>query len=135
MPLERMEHVTIDTDDVEKTKEFYCDLLGMTEGFRPDFGFEGCWLYIGDVACIHVCEWESYKVFTEDRGIPMSSKGPTTGSFDHVAFNATDYDGTIAKLEARGLDYGHALVPDIPLRQIFVKDPNGVTVELNFRGD
>jgi hypothetical protein len=65
----------------------------------------------------------------------MSAKGPTTGSFDHVAFNATDYDGTIAKLEERGLDYGHAFVPDIPLRQIFVKDPNGVTVELNFRGD
>lgn len=135
MPLERMEHVTIDTADVEKTKAFYCGVLGMIDGYRPEFGFEGCWLYVGDVACIHVCEWESYKIYTEKQGIPISSKAPGTGSFDHVAFNATDYDGIIERLDASGLDYGTAFVPDVPLRQIFVKDPNGVTVELNFRDE
>lgn len=135
MALERMEHVTIDTDDVEKTKTFYCDVLGMTDGYRPDFGFEGLWLYVGDVACVHVCEWDSYKVFTEERGIPMSRRGNGTGAFDHVAFNAKDYEGTVARIEKAGLDYGTAYVPDIPLRQIFIKDPNGVIVELNFRDE
>jgi len=135
MPLQKMEHVTVNTDDVEQTKHFYCDLLGMTDGYRPDFGFEGAWLYVGDTPCIHVCEWKSYKVFAEARNIPMSSKAASTGSFDHVAFNATDYDGTLAKIEDRGLEYGHSYVPDIQLRQLFFKDPNGVCVELNFRGD
>ena len=133
MPLERMEHVTIDTDDVEGTKAFYCDVLGMTAGFRPDFEFDGCWLYVDNVACIHVCEWESYKAFTASRGIPISSRAESTGAFDHVAFNATDYDAMVARLEAKGVNYNHAEVPDIPLRQLFLKDPNGVTVELNFR--
>lgn len=135
MPLQRMEHVTIDTDDVEKTKRFYCDVLGMTDGYRPEFGFDGAWLYVGDVACIHLCEWESYKVFTERQGIPISRPAPGTGPFDHVAFNAVDYDGMIARLEASGVDYDTACVPDVPLRQIFVRDPNGVTIELNFRGE
>jgi len=134
MPLERMEHVTVNTDDVDKTKEFYCDLLGMTDGFRPDFGFEGCWLYIGDVPCVHVCEWESHKVFAEERGIPKPSRAPSTGSFDHVAFNATDYDGMLARIKQRGLEFGDDYLPDVKLRQLFIKDPNGVTIELNFRG-
>ncbi|WP_428098941.1 VOC family protein [Candidatus Rariloculus sp.] len=135
MPLQKLEHVTVNTDDLDKTRDFYCNVLGMTDGYRPDLGFEGAWLYVGDTPCIHVCEWESYKTYAEARSLPMSSRASGTGSFDHVAFNAEDYDGAVARLETSGLKYSHSYVPDIPLRQIFVRDPNGVCVELNFRGD
>jgi hypothetical protein len=38
-----------------------------------------------------------------------------------------------ARLDAEGLTYRHNSISDIDLRQIFVQDPNAVTIELNFR--
>ena len=135
MALQKLDHVTVNTDDLEKTRDFYCDLLGMTDGYRPDLGFDGAWFYVGDTPCIHVCEWESYMVWAKAQSLPHSSRAQGTGSLDHVAFNAEDYDGTLARLEASGLEFSRNVVRDISLRQLFVRDPNGICVELNFRGD
>lgn len=135
MALQKLEHVTVNTDDLEKTRDFYCNILGMTDGYRPDLGFDGAWFYVGDTPCIHVCEWNSYMAWARARDLPHSTRAEGTGSLDHVAFNAGDYDGAVARLEASGLEFRRSYVPDIPLRQLFVKDPNGVCVELNFRGD
>jgi catechol 2,3-dioxygenase-like lactoylglutathione lyase family enzyme len=55
------------------------------------------------------------------------------GAIDHLAFECIDYDATIAKLRDEGLVYRESYVPSIQLKQIFVNDPNGVTLELNFR--
>ena len=46
MPLKTFEHVLILANDLEKTKDFYVDLLGLTNGYRPDFPFPGYWLYL-----------------------------------------------------------------------------------------
>ncbi len=135
MALQKLDHVTVNTDDLEDTRDFYCNVLGMTDGYRPELGFEGAWFYVGDTPCIHVCEWASYTVWAEAQGLPHSKRAAGTGSLDHVAFNAEDYDGAVARLEASGLDFSRNLVRDISLRQLFVRDPNGVCVELNFRGD
>ena len=48
MPLEVMEHVNIRAADMEATKDFYCDVLGMRVGERPPFDFPGYWIYLGD---------------------------------------------------------------------------------------
>ena len=56
-----------------------------------------------------------------------------TGVIDHIAFECDDYDKMKSKLESRGLVYTSSDVPSINLRQLFVNDPNGVTLELNFR--
>jgi hypothetical protein len=56
-----------------------------------------------------------------------------TGTIDHIAFECADYDGMIRKLTDRGLTFTTSDVPSIKLRQVFVNDPNGVTLELNFR--
>jgi catechol 2,3-dioxygenase-like lactoylglutathione lyase family enzyme len=55
------------------------------------------------------------------------------GAIDHVAFECDDYDAMLGKIRDRGLPYRENFVPSVPLRQIFVNDPSGVTVELNFR--
>jgi hypothetical protein len=39
----------------------------------------------------------------------------------------------VARFRALGMKFAEADVPSINLRQIFVHDPNGVTLELNFR--
>jgi catechol 2,3-dioxygenase-like lactoylglutathione lyase family enzyme len=133
MPLERMEHFLVITDDLEATKRFYCDILGLRDGFRPELSFEGLWLYLGDVPCIHVAERETYAVYTTERDLPMSTPFDGTGRLDHVAFNATGYDEIVAKLAAQRLTYKINRLDDIGLRQIFVADPNGLSIELNFR--
>ena len=57
-----------------------------------------------------------------------------TGAFDHMAFRAEDPDLLAARLKAKGYSYREREVPDLGLLQIFVEDPNGVTVELNYWG-
>jgi catechol 2,3-dioxygenase-like lactoylglutathione lyase family enzyme len=133
MPLQRMEHFLVISEDIASTRDFYCEVLGMTVGFRPELDFPGYWLYVGDVGCLHIAEWETYRAWTDQVGIPMSTRAEGTGPVDHIAFNATDYAGTLATIEARGLPYSCNELGEIGLRQIFVKDPNGVSLELNFR--
>jgi catechol 2,3-dioxygenase-like lactoylglutathione lyase family enzyme len=133
MPLTRMEHYLVLSDDIEKTKEFYCGALGMREGFRPNLSFPGYWLYVGDTPCIHIAEWETYAVWTKEVGIPVSTKTEGTGPVDHIAFNATGFGATRAHLIERGVQLSENLLDDIGLKQLFLHDPNGVAIELNFR--
>ncbi len=133
MPLTRMEHYLVLSDDIDKTKEFYCGALGMREGFRPNLEFPGYWLYLGDTPCIHIAEWQTYAVWTKEAGIPISTKAPGTGPVDHIAFNATGFDEMRTRLASRGIAPAENLLDDIGLRQLFFYDPNGVAIELNFR--
>ena len=92
MPLTRLEHYLVLSDDIQKTRDFYCNVLGLTEGFRPELDFPGYWLYVGDTPCIHIGDWAAYAVWTKKVGIPISSRAPATGPVDHIAFNATGFD-------------------------------------------
>ena len=40
-----MNHFTVIAEDKQKTLDFYVGLLGLKEGWRPDLGFAGAWLY------------------------------------------------------------------------------------------
>lgn len=133
MPLLRMEHYLVLSDDIESTKDFYCDVLGMTVGFRPKLDFPGYWLYVGDTPCIHIAEWQTYAVWTREVGIPVSRKQAGTGPVDHIAFNASGYEEIRAKLEGQGIEWSQNSLDDIGLKQLFIYDPNGVAIELNFR--
>jgi catechol 2,3-dioxygenase-like lactoylglutathione lyase family enzyme len=133
MPLLRIEHYLVLSDDIDNTRDFYRDVLGLREGFRPELGFPGYWLYAGDVPCIHIAEWQSYAVWTKEVGIPISTRARSTGALDHIAFNANDFDEVRARLVRHGLEVSENLLDEIGLRQIFIHDPNGVPIELNFR--
>ncbi|MBN1239380.1 MAG: VOC family protein [Gammaproteobacteria bacterium] len=133
MPLKKMEHYLVLTDDLEATRRFYCDVLGMTEGFRPQLDFPGYWLYLGDTPCIHVGDWDAYAVWTREVGIPISARAAGTGPLDHIAFNATGFDETVERLERLGIGMSRNELDDIGLKQLFIRDPNGLMIELNFR--
>ena len=133
MPLLKLEHYLVLSDDIDRTRDFYRDVLGMREGFRPKLDFAGYWLYVGDVPSIHIGEWKSYAVWTKEAGIPISTRAASTGAVDHIAFNASGFDEMRARLLARGIAMNENLLDEIGLRQIFIYDPNGVPIELNFR--
>jgi catechol 2,3-dioxygenase-like lactoylglutathione lyase family enzyme len=128
-----MEHFLVISDDVDATRDFYRDVLGMREGFRPELEFPGYWLYLGDVPCIHIVDWEGYDRWTREVDIPMSTRAASTGPLDHIAFNASGYDEVRGKLDSANLPYKFNDLDDIGLKQLFVHDPNGLCIELNFR--
>jgi catechol 2,3-dioxygenase-like lactoylglutathione lyase family enzyme len=131
MPLTQLEHFLVLTDDLEATRRFYCDALGLAVGPRPPLAFAGYWLYAGATPCVHVAERASYASHSASAGIPVSGPLPGTGPFDHVAFNATGFDAVMARLERERVPVHLNVVPGIGLRQLFVFDPNGIKVEIN----
>ena len=133
MRLQRMEHFLVLTDDIDKTKDFYCNALGMQPGFRPELDFPGYWIYLGEIPVVHIAEHKPYITWTQEVGIPISTGPYGTGALDHIAFNASDFDATMEHLRNLGIESSYNILADIGLRQIFVKDPNGLAIELNFR--
>jgi len=131
MPLLQLEHYLVLTDDIDATRDFYCNALGMRVGPRPPLQFLGYWVYLGEVPCIHIADWRSYRACSEAAGIAISARSAGTGPLDHIAFNAVDYPSVKARLEAHGIVAAENLVPGSGLRQLFVLDPNGIKIELN----
>ena len=58
--------------------------------------------------------------------------GRGTGALDHIAFRCNDFEAFRIKLDKMEVPYKHRVVPDFDLQQLFVDDPDGVTIELNF---
>jgi catechol 2,3-dioxygenase-like lactoylglutathione lyase family enzyme len=114
-----MEHFTVLTGDLDRTVEFYQDLLGLDVGPRPPLTFAGAWLYCGGRAVLHV---------VAGRTLPEQR----TGVIDHMAFAATDLATTVRRLKARGVDYDLRRQVGSGLWQMFFLDPNGAKVELDF---
>jgi catechol 2,3-dioxygenase-like lactoylglutathione lyase family enzyme len=131
MPLTKLEHYLVLTDDIDATRDFYCNALGMRVGPRPPLNFAGYWVYLREVPCIHIADWQSYQAHSEASGIAISTRAPGTGPVDHIAFNAIDYESVKARLRAHGIVAAENVVPGIGLRQLFLSDPNGVKIELN----
>ena len=133
MPLTKMEHYLVITDDLKATRDFYCQALGMHEGFRPPLGFPGYWLYVGETPCIHVAEWASYTAHSQGRGIPVSKRAAGTGPLDHIAFNAENFEEIVARLKQHGVEPRLNDATPAGLKQLFLSDPNGVKIEINVR--
>ncbi len=137
-----LNHFSIRTLDLEATRRFYADLLGFTDGPRPPFPFPGVWLYAGDIgdyanAVVHVIGLDpqdpnglnQYLGERDNTGLHGS------GAVDHVAFFATGLADMMKRLQAAGVPHRSREVPVLGLHQVFVDDPNGIVVELNFPAD
>ena len=125
MPLENLNHVLVLAHDLEATRDFYCEVLGLRVGERPPFPFPGYWLYLGDRAVVHVAQGDGAATGAADRAAG-------TGAIDHIAFEASGLADMRAHLARHGIAARHRAVPGAGLQQLFVRDPNGVTIELNF---
>lgn len=130
MTVSALEHVTIRCAQLRRTRDFYVDLMGLSEGPRPDFPFRGHWLYLGEVPVVHLVE-------AADKGSAWGGEpgaaGGDTGPFDHVAFRGDDFGVMRARLAAAGMAFRERVVPGGALAQLFARDPEGVLVEINFR--
>lgn len=133
MPITAFDHVNIRTMNVPATLGFFRDVLEMK--IRPfpgrtDTSSAGWVLDQSDRVVIHVNHGD--EPYPTDARSPWS---PTEGSgaVHHVAFNCSGYEAMQKRLTSFKLEYVENAVPQINLRQLFVRDPNGICVELNFR--
>ncbi|HWA12033.1 MAG TPA: VOC family protein [Burkholderiales bacterium] len=117
--IDGMNHFTVLTADLDATRRFYIDILGLKEGPRPPLGFPGAWLYAGGQPVLHVIA-----------GRPLPS--PPAGVLDHMAFSASNLAGTVTALKSRGIQYDLRKQPDSGVWQLFCFDPSGARVELDF---
>jgi catechol 2,3-dioxygenase-like lactoylglutathione lyase family enzyme len=131
MPITHMQHYMVLSKDLEKTRAFYCDVLGLKVGPRPPFDFDGYWIYTGDVATVHVAGQASYVDTGRLADATVARNG--SGSVDHIAFAATNYDELVANFQKHGVKFRATQVPGSDLRQLFVFDPDGIQIEINIR--
>ena len=133
MPLSHLEHFLIQSADLEATKEWYVRVLGLSDGPHPDFGVPVHWLYLGGRDVLHLTT--GGRGVSENRKRYLGQESEATegsGVIDHVAFRATGLLDMIAHLERLGIAFKGRQVDAQGLYQLFLFDPNGVKVELNF---
>jgi catechol 2,3-dioxygenase-like lactoylglutathione lyase family enzyme len=138
MPIAKLAHFSVRTTDLESSRRFYTQVLGFKEGFRPAFKFPGAWLYLGgdegDYGIVHIIgiDRDDPQGLADYLGDKDESSLHGSAAVDHLAFLARDLQGMRAALRREGLAFRERTVPDLGLHQLFVEDPSGVTIELNF---
>lgn len=124
-------HVAVKTNDLAATVAFYTRILGLRNGFRPDFGYPGAWLYVpfaGGPAIMHI--------YAGGPALGAEGRAPSgTAAIDHVSLACRGFHGYVARFKDAGLPWREFLVPGTTLWQLFVYDPSGLQCELTFEGE
>ena len=142
----KLEHYNLMPKKLRQTVDFYSKVLGLYEGFYPTSLGPGAWLYDStDTPVVHMQE-----VVDEDRFTARiaGTSGRIhdgaaaeldyqrlygSGTIDHIAFNCEGVDDFKARLNEMDVVFGEGFVADANVKQLFLRDPNGIVVELNFR--
>jgi catechol-2,3-dioxygenase len=112
-------------DMVELLRGFFCEVVGLRLGARPPFRTFGYWLYAGAQPVLHLSE--------SIPGNPRLAGGAST--FDHAAFSCSGRGEFERRLTQLGVAFKTARVPGTGQVQLFLSDPAGNGVELNFAGE
>ncbi len=137
--LQLLSHYNVRTRKTTETRDFYVKVLGLKEGARPQFPFPGHWLYCGEQDVLHIAgivdNDPGLQQYLGDRGDAGGAELTGGGAIDHVAFTAKDAVSMAKNFVQHGIPARHRRVPNMDLYQIFLEDPNGITIELNFPGE
>lgn len=128
MPIDGLDHVNIVTRDIEATVGFYKAVLDLQDAELPAIASESVVRWLADGTgqpILHVQQFDSRR---HAPGLLASGTGP----IDHVALQCRGFDGIVARCEAMNVPYRVNQLGDA-FRQVFITDPNGVVLELNFR--
>lgn len=133
--VDAIDHVNIRTPDVIGTGRFFAEALAMTVTPSPGDPdpTKAAWVCDADGrAVVHLAACEILYPW-EESASPVPPGG--SGRLHHVAFRCTGYATTAERLRERGLTFRSNEVPQAGLRQLFLEEPNGILLELNFFGE
>ena len=121
----QLHHINIKApaDLLEEEKQFFCEVLGLSEGSRPDFKSAGYWLYADEDPIVHLSVSQNH----------FQTEGQ--GYFDHVAFQSSDLPALIKRLSDAEIAYRDSFVEACDMTQIFFNSPTGTGIEVNFVGE
>lgn len=122
MAIAYLDHVNIRTGQLGEMRRFYRDVVGLEEGPRPSFGFDGAWLYCGGRAAVHLVAVERTPEGREPR-------------IEHFAFRANGLQPFLDVLSKNGVTHTSNLVADVGIRQINIHDPDGNHIEIQFAAE
>ena len=119
--VKRLDHVNVRTANVEAMVEWYGRMLGMQAGPRPGFSFPGAWLYAGDAPIVHL-------VGRAER--PGAAEADLR--IEHFAISATGLVALVERARAAGERHDVRKVPDFPIVQVNLWDPDGNHIHIDF---
>lgn len=124
MPVVSFNHYNLraSRDMLEQLRDFYVNVLGLQVGERPPFASFGYWLYLGEQAILHL----------SSARVDEIRSSHVQNTFDHVALTCTALTEMEAHLQALGVNYRISTVPLLGQTQLFLQDPAGNGIELNF---
>ena len=121
----KFDHIALRAQEAEAVKRFLC-ALGFEEGERPDFPFEGAWLYSEGKPVIHIFGGNAR---FRDTGMTGESRHPKH-IVDHICFASNDYEATMQMIRQHGFRHSATVVPGSNMAQIFVVGPENLIVEI-----
>lgn len=119
MLVECVHHVSFRVRDLQRSRGFYGELLGLDEIPRPDFGVPGVW-YVAGGTQIHLIAAPP----GDEPGGPRAAISPIA---NHCAFAIPDYAKTLDALRTRGVE---VLETTPEQGQMWLLDPDGNVIEL-----
>ena len=116
--IKQLAHINILSDDLAKTEEFYCGLLGMKKGFEflKDGKLFGFYLETGENTYIEVFQSGAF-----DCNRPL---------IHHLCLEVDDLDAVIADVRSKGGEITDKKMGGDKSWQAWMRDPAGVNIEL-----
>jgi len=122
MPVTGLNHVNIRTTDIAKSAGFYVEVFDFEYRQGPGVaGNQSNWLF----------DRQGRPIIHLRLRAPESS---STGPIDHVALNCEGKAEILRRLEARKIEFKVFENAGSGLTQVFLRDPHGIPLELNFTG-
>ena len=127
LKISRLHHLNIRSTPkkLDKTRDFYRDILGLEEGYRPAFRGPGYWMWKDGHPWVHIST-------TGHKDNPILQPESMDAGFGHIAFDSSGYQEFKDLLAEKNIEYEEHPTPDKDLMQIFFPDPNGVVCEMVF---
>ena len=124
----RLQHCGLVVSDVERSRRFYGEALGLEELPRPaNFAFAGAWFALGDTEIHLLAEADT----TGRAGMPPPGPGLAGGLATHLAVEVDGLTAWQGRLAAHGVAPAAGPMPrGDGVDQLFVLDPDGYVVEL-----
>src|SRR3954471_11945098 len=137
MPVSHIEHFLVAADNIDATRDWYARVLGMQSGPHPDFGFPVHWMYVNGVDIVHIgpSAKQADDIQRKYLGRTSQASAEGTGALDHIAFRASGLRAMLEHLQKEKVAFSQRRANGQALFQLFLYDPNGIKIELNYQAD